>query len=599
MKFLTKLIALILALYSIHLYCDINSNVKTSICKNEYAQKACQYTNPIYWNEQLTVQNQQYKDVVAPYVNNFHTQYLNSVKPVVVAKSILVKDLYFKHAHDSVVRYSTIAKAHIDDVHNKVLKPFGRNVARHVRSNQSVQDLLTKVKELDLCSKFNKEGLIRDGKVYIKAAEEKVVEVYKNAVAKYSEVFVTPEPTYFASTTSAAKKSAATTQITTESTTETTTEATTETTTETTTESTTETTTESAETTATKKSKRAKKSKRSKRSKKVSKSTSTTEEEEDLEPTTITSTLLRTVTKEIEINEDAVENEEDIVNKEIIDASENFRPPVDASIEEQFRGWDKMIDAKLNYYLDTFKKNQEIIETEYIGTYSQNFKKPIKELHEQYTHYRNELRKKIQEIDAVEKVVEKSGEKILLNPYNEEIVEKEVTRQYIRDLIKEALKNFKAALLKCSDIASAANKEANDEISKVRNIALKEYDSWYKSETKKWEELFNNKLNINNDGEKISKENANDEQKALIKRFNKLKRKATSKYSILQKRNLVLPDLATVIKDFENNVQAFELDFKEELAIMRAQANVAFQSREKKQGVDINAVEAEESAKKN
>lgn len=577
MKTFTRLVTVLVTLIvSLHYYCEING------CPEQLTD-ICTLTNPIVWNVHLSKENEYYKETISPYVVNIHQKYSTVVKPQVISyinditvysapvvqkAATLYKDL-------DVQSYVLITSQHIKILKNKVcffhhttLKPLLFQVKDQLHLDEvcekfhaRINPVLEKANIPKYCqllrnyidvTKHRFSEFVSTLQLKFSSFNEKDI---KEAISKEVKNFVEKSEQVVETTTTSDVEEAATSS-TTSSTEE---EEVVETTT-------TSTINEVIETTAS------------------TNDVKVEEEEDDEGPTTITSTLSKTITMEIsaQYTEDA--------EIEIVDLSDFERPDENAPIEEKIAAWNKMIDAKLKFYLGRFNESADTLKQRKIKELKPKIQKEAKLLGEILRDSQTKLNFIIEDIKATKKFDEETNKGVYFNSEGTKKIERYITRRYVRLVIEEFRAIFKSASDDFYFYLNDLVKGTSNDVNISRNIILAEYDEWCKATIQEWDQTMASLY-----GEDFNQVDASDEEKKIWRKFIRTKRRAVSKGILITKATDDREDMNDYVSGYADAVQEYGNVFGESLYIIRSRANLAFQEREKTVGDDaeMEALDAE------
>lgn len=602
MKTFTRLVTVLVTLIvSLHYYCEING------CPDQLTD-ICTLTNPIVWNVHLSKENEYYKETISPYVVNIHQKYSTVVKPQVISyinditvysapvvqkAATLYKDL-------DVQSYVLIASQHIKILKNKVcffhhttLKPLLSPVKDQLHSDEVCEKFHARINPV--LEKANIPKYCQFLRNYIEVTKHRFSEFVstlqlkfssfnekdiKDAISKEVKNFVEKSEKVVETTTTSDVEEAATSS---------TTSSTEEEVIETTTTSDVEEATTSSTTSSTEEEEVIETTTTSTINEVIEITASTNdvkveEEDDDEGPTTITSTLSKTITMEIsaQFTEDA--------EIEIVDLSDFERPDENAPIEEKIAAWNKMIDAKLKFYLGRFNESADTLKQRKIKELKPKIQREAKLLGEILRDSQTKLNFIIEDIKATKMFDEETNKEVYFNSEGTKKIERYITRRYVRLVIEEFRAIFKSASDDFYFYLNDLVKGTSNDVDISRNIILAEYDEWCKATIQEWDQTMASLY-----GEDFNQVDASDEEKKIWRKFIRTKRRAVSKGILITKATDDREDINDYVSGYADAVQEYSNVFGESLYIIRSRANLAFQEREKTVGDDaeMEALDAE------
>ncbi|EDO15853.1 hypothetical protein Kpol_507p15 [Vanderwaltozyma polyspora DSM 70294] len=593
MKCFTKLVALLATLIvSLHFYCDIKG------CSDELNQ-VCHYTNPIVWNQVIANDCSYYRRNISPHFITVYDKYNVSVKPNVI-HYINEAQVYIEPATDKIVKfyndyelqqyvdlsveYAKLGYERTLSYYRVTLRPLGLHLKTQIGLDNVCDQAHAKVipflksyniptsceemrPHLEIVkaywANFVETMELKFSAVDIKEIQKAVSDKGKKFVEKVKET----STSIASKVTSVTKSVSSVTSFTTE--------------------------VVSEKTVGTPVQKRKITSKSSVEESSVE-STPESEAEEQQETTTITSTVLKTVVtsdepKETpEIAPELILTEEEIaeIESSIKDGSKNVTIADDASVEAYISAWNKMIDAKVQYNLDLFEAYATKYKDDKITIFRPKLQASTDKLKNIYKGSRAEIAKHIENIEC-KKVISDDGSVSYQN-YDGETI-KYVSRRDVRQLFDKYITEFRDTISVFFNVMNSWTSSTNHLINVKRTELMTSYSNWSKQAIKEWEEKM-----VSFYGEGVNNKNGTEEQKKNWKKFLRTKRRAMSKLVLIEKAEDDRSDINEYTKGYGDSIISFHNDFGEEMYVLRSQANLKFQEREKVFGVDPNSEEEEE-----
>ncbi|CUS24205.1 LAQU0S14e02564g1_1 [Lachancea quebecensis] len=288
------------------------------------------------------------------------------------------------------------------------------------------------------------------------------------------------------------------------------------------------------------------------------------------ETTYLTSTIIETVTLS---GEKQLEKPTSSANNE--DAS-SLDVPLRDLVQDEFQAWSNTVEQKASNTLTQFDSEVEELVEAKLSKAQPNITSLLQGISESFqSHYRI-INRAILDVDCTMELDAETGEQLYFNRDGTQL-RKYVTRPLMREFfssahahVDERLETVRAQLEK---FVTAVNKE----VEQVRQEHLEIYEEWGDVMVSEWSK----RMAYVDVVAAMGAEDMNQQQHDNWKKFLKLKKQVVNTRDLLMQHPAKLEKLQKFLNDIQFTLMALQRDAGEYLFILRSQANMAFQTREK------------------
>ncbi|KAM3160385.1 Outer spore wall assembly protein SHE10 [Lachancea thermotolerans] len=291
---------------------------------------------------------------------------------------------------------------------------------------------------------------------------------------------------------------------------------------------------------------------------------------EDDETMYLTSTIIETVTLS---DEKQLDKSTSAANG---DDGSSLDVPLRDLVQDEFQAWSNTVEQKASNTLTQFDSEVEELVEAKLSKAQPNITGLLQGISESFqSHYRI-INRAILDVDCTMELDPETGEQLYFNKDGTQL-RKYVTRPLMREFfssahahVDERLEMVRARLEK---FVAAVNKE----VEQVRQEHLEVYEEWGDVMVSEWSK----RMAYVDVVAAMGAEDMNQQQHDNWKKFLKLKKQVVNTRDLLMQHPAKLERLQKFLNDIQFTLMALQRDAGEYLFILRSQANMAFQTREK------------------
>ncbi|KAH3683967.1 hypothetical protein WICPIJ_005069 [Wickerhamomyces pijperi] len=262
----------------------------------------------------------------------------------------------------------------------------------------------------------------------------------------------------------------------------------------------------------------------------------------------------------------------------------------DLTLAQNLQGWKEYMDQRIYSFFSDFEAEVEEMEEAKLSKYQPQITELLQELsltlHSDY----NEINKVISIINSHEAVLE-NGEEVELDSMGN-IIDHKISRQEFRDLLSAGKERGGDNSEKINNKLRELVSEIEIEVDNIRHTQVDTFEDFYVIAIKEYSENIMASDYASSAGSAGSSESEMSEWRA----YAKVKRNLISKRDELTQFKPALLKLEKLLSEIKFTLKTFEHEQGSYYSLLRAKANIEFQTREQREREELELIERGEAA---
>lgn len=274
---------------------------------------------------------------------------------------------------------------------------------------------------------------------------------------------------------------------------------------------------------------------------------------------------------------------------EIIEGSNDSKH---LSLAQNLEGWKEYMDQRIYSFFSDFENEVEELEEAKISQYQPEITQLLQKLSVDLHHDYNEINKVISIINSHQAFLE-NGEEVELDSAGN-VIDHQITRQEVRDLLKEGQDKGGAGSERVNNKLRELVSLIEIEIDDIRHTQVDTFEDFYVIAIKEYSENIM-ASDYADSFQKYNKEDAGDDMSEW-RAYAKIKKNLIKKRDELTQFKPALLKLEKLLGEIKYTLKTFQHEQGSYYSLLRAKANIEFQTREKREREELELIERGESA---
>lgn len=314
----------------------------------------------------------------------------------------------------------------------------------------------------------------------------------------------------------------------------------------------------------------------------------TTSSESEEEPIVSTSTIVKTITRTRHSSSSTTStksaeetSEKNLETKEEEDITD-IEIDHQAQLQRDFDKWTSNIDKKVKMVNKMLVRDVKKQLKPKIDANDKLFKDKLKVLHKEANDNFQLINKAIQDINCTQGVDPETGKQIYFDSEGKSQIEKYITREMIRTMLNDTQTTLNSLVADIENDVSKILEDFKKIAENSREQHLTTFEEWGDIMINEWSKklAYLDVLAPHEDAEHEGKSKTELSEKNW-KKFMAIKKQILDARDKMAKRQIKISEFKLLLDNVQNTLQAVTNENGEYLYILRAQANLAFQERER------------------